>query len=99
MSKKKKRSRSQRKNELTKGIFTILEKEPSKSFNYKQIASKLEVTDTHDRNELIKRLGQLAASNRILEEEKGKFKKVPSLRSEEHTSELQSRENLVCRLL
>ncbi len=79
MSKKKKRSRSQRKNELTKGIFTILEKEPSKSFNYKQIASKLEVTDTHDRNELIKRLGQLAASNRILEEEKGKFKKVPSL--------------------
>src|SRR5690606_28673910 len=79
MSKKKKRSRSQRKNELTKGIFTVLEKEPSKSFNYKQIATKLEVTDTQDRNELIQRLGQLAASNRILEVEKGKFKKIPSL--------------------
>lgn len=79
MSKKKKRSRSQRKNELTKGIFTVLEKEPSKSFNYKQIASKLGVTDTQDRNELIKRLGQLKASDRILEEEKGKYKKKPSL--------------------
>lgn len=79
MSKKKKRSRSQRKNELTKGIFTVLEKEPSKSFNYKQIASKLGVTDTQDRNELIKRLGQLKASDRILEEEKDKYKKKPSL--------------------
>ncbi|WP_318343123.1 ribonuclease R [Flagellimonas baculiformis] len=79
MSKKKKRSRSQRKNELTKGIFTVLEKEPSKSFNYKQIAAKLGVTDTQDRNELIKRLGQLKASDRILEEEKGKYKKKPSL--------------------
>lgn len=79
MSKKKKRSRSQRKNELTKGIFTVLEKEPSKSFNYKQIAAKLGVTDTQDRNELIKRLGELRASDRIVEEEKGKYKKKPSL--------------------
>ena len=79
MSKKKKRSRSQRKNELTKGIFTVLEKEPSKSFNYKQIAAKLGVTDTQERNELIKRLGELRASDRIVEEEKGKYKKKPSL--------------------
>lgn len=79
MSKKKKRASSQRKNEITKGIFTVLEKEPSKSFNYKQIASKLGITDTHDRNALIKRLGQLKASDRILEEDRGKFKKKPSL--------------------
>ncbi len=79
MSKKKKRTRSQRKNEITKGIFTVLEKEPSKTFNYKQISAKLGITDTHDRNELIKRLGQLKASDRILEEEKGKFRKKPSL--------------------
>jgi len=79
MSKKKKRATNQRKNELTKGIFTVLEKEPSKSFNYKQIASKLGITDTQDRNALIKRLGQLKASDRIVEEEKGKYKKKPSL--------------------
>ena len=79
MSRKKKRASGQRKNEITKGIFTVLEKEPSKSFNYKQIASQLGITDTQDRNALIKRLGQLKASNRILEEDRGKFKKKPSL--------------------
>jgi len=79
MSKKKKRARSQRKNEITRGIFTVLEKEPSKSFNYKQIASKLGITDTQDRNELIKRLGQLKSSDRIVEEERGKYKKKRSV--------------------
>ncbi|MCL6274243.1 ribonuclease R [Muricauda sp. 2012CJ35-5] len=79
MSKKKKRASSQRKNEITKGIFTVLEKEPNKSFNYKQIASKLGISDTRDRNALIKRLGQLKATERILEVERGKFKKKPSL--------------------
>ncbi|MEM9646877.1 MAG: ribonuclease R [Bacteroidota bacterium] len=79
MSKKKKRARSQRKNEITKGIFTVLEKEPSKSFNYKQIAAKLGLSDTQERNLLIKRLGQLKSSDRILETERGRFKKKPSL--------------------
>ncbi len=79
MSKKKKRVRSQRKNEITKGIFTVLEKEPNKSFNYKQIASKLGITDTQDRNMLIKRLGQLKAMQRIQESERGKYKKKPSV--------------------
>lgn len=79
MSKKKKRARSQRKNEITKGIFTVLEKEPSKSFNYKQIASKLGISDTQGRNDLIKRLGQLKSTERIIEESRGRFKKKPSL--------------------
>src|SRR5690606_9578892 len=56
-----------------------LEKEPSKSFNYKQIASKLDVTDTQDRNDLIRRLGELAASDRILEEDKGQYRKKAAL--------------------
>ena len=79
MSKKKKRASSQRKNEITKGIFTVLEKEPSKSFNYKQIAAKLGITATKDRNDLIKRLGQLKASDRIVEADRGKYQKKPSL--------------------
>src|SRR5690606_40315506 len=36
---------------------------------------------------------------RIVQEEMFNFKSLLILRSEEHTSELQSRENLVCRLL
>ena len=79
MARKKKRARSQRKNEITKGIFTVLEKEPSKSFNYKQIAAKLGITDTQGRNDLIKRLGQLKQKERIQETERGKFKKIASL--------------------
>ncbi|NNM17366.1 MAG: ribonuclease R [Croceitalea sp.] len=75
MSKNKKRARSQRKNEITKGIFTVLENEPNKSFNYKQIASKLDISDTQGRNELIKKLGQLKQKERITEVEQGKFKK------------------------
>ena len=56
MSKNNKRNKNQRKNEITRGIFTVLEKEPEKSFNYKQIAAKIGVVDTNDRNTLIKRL-------------------------------------------
>ena len=40
MSKRNKKAKNHRKNEITKGIFTVLEKEPNKSFNYKQIAAK-----------------------------------------------------------
>jgi len=78
MSKKKKRARSQRKNEITKGIFTVLEAEPNTSYNYKQIASKLGIDDTKDRNDLIQRLGQLKAKDRIVEQERGRYKMKPS---------------------
>ena len=77
MSKKKRRANSQRKNEITKGIFAVLEKEPSKSFNYKQIASKLKIEDTQGRNDLIKRLGQLKTKDRIIEVERGKYQQKP----------------------
>ncbi|MEO9891900.1 ribonuclease R [Aurantibacter sp.] len=78
MSKKKKKASKHRNNEITKGIFTVLEKEPSKSFNYKQIASKLDLSNTQDRNQLIKRLGQLKEKKRIEETERGKYKAIAS---------------------
>ena len=76
MSKKKKRAKGHKKNEITKGIFTVLEKEPSKSFNYKQVASKLELIDTESRNLLIRRLGELRNEKRILENERGKYQAI-----------------------
>ena len=75
MAKKKKRARSQKKNEITKGIFTVLEEKPNNAFNYKQIAAKLGIDDTQGRNDLIRRLGQLKQKGRIIEVEKGKYKK------------------------
>jgi ribonuclease R/exosome complex exonuclease DIS3/RRP44 len=76
MSKKKKRAKGHKKNEITKGIFTVLEKESSKSFNYKQIASKLDINDTENRNLLIRRLGELKNENRIQENTRGKYQAI-----------------------
>ncbi len=73
MSKKKKRARGHLKNEITKGIFTVLEKEPNKAFNYKQIASKLQLKDTESRNLLIRRLGELKNEKRITEKKRGSY--------------------------
>ncbi|QCX01896.1 ribonuclease R [Aggregatimonas sangjinii] len=84
MSKKKKKAKNHRKNEITRGIFTVLEKEPKKTFNYKQIASKIGVTDAQDRNLLIKRLVQLKETKRILEEGRGQYK-VPVSTKTYHT--------------
>ncbi len=81
MSKKKKRSSSQKKNEITRGIFTILEKDPKKSFNYKEIASRLNIENANDRNDLIKRLVQLKEKRRIVEESPGKYKAIVSTRT------------------
>ncbi|NHF59042.1 ribonuclease R [Flavobacteriaceae bacterium TP-CH-4] len=81
MSKKKKRTKNSRKNEITKGIFTVLEKEPKKSFNYKQIAARIGVSEAHDRNQLIKRLVQLKEKKRIVEESRGNYKAAPSTKT------------------
>ncbi|MBU2948297.1 ribonuclease R [Zobellia uliginosa] len=78
MSKNKKKARNHRNNEITKGIFTVLEKDPKKSFNYKQIAAKLGLDNTQDRNQLIKRLGQLKEKNRIQEENRGSYMALAS---------------------
>ena len=74
MSKKKKRAKEQLKNEITKGIFSVLESEPNKSFNYKQIASRLDIQDTEGRNLLISRLSQLDKGKRIRETSRGKYR-------------------------
>ncbi|WP_276389025.1 ribonuclease R [Eudoraea chungangensis] len=74
MSKKKKRAKGHLKNEITKGIFTVLEKEPSKSFNYKQLAARLDLKDTESRNLLIRRLGELKSDKRIEEQNRGSYK-------------------------
>ena len=74
MSKRNKKAKNHRKNEITKGIFTVLEKEPNKSFNYKQIAAKIDITDAQDRNMLIQRLNELKEKKRILETDRGLYK-------------------------
>ncbi len=81
MSKKKKQARNHKQNEITKGIFTVLENEPSISFDYKQIAAKINIVDAQDRNTLIQRLVQLKEKKRIIEESKGRYKAVIATKS------------------
>lgn len=93
MTKRKKRAQKHKKNELTKGIFTVLESNRDKSFNYKQIAAKLDITDTNGRNLIIKRLGQLKEKKRIEEVEIGKYKAIPSQNYYEGIVDMTGRNN------
>ena len=61
---------------LTQGILKILKSDSNKTFNYKQIAAKFGVDDPSSRNQIIKKLAQLAAKKQIEEVERGKFKIV-----------------------
>ena len=54
-------------------IIKILSQSANKAFNYKQIASKLELDDTQSRNQIIKDLKILASSKKIIETEPGKY--------------------------
>lgn len=88
MTKIKKGTNNKDRNFITKGIFTVLEKDPSESFNYKQIAAKLGITDANTRNILVKRLVQLKEKKRILEESRGKYKAVARSSKTYHTGKV-----------
>ncbi|MFX0556067.1 ribonuclease R [Maribacter sp. CXY002] len=81
MSNRNKKAKNHRKNEITKGIFTVLEKEPSKTFNYKQIAAKIGITDVQDRNILIQRLTQLKEKKRIREVSRGSYQVLDDVKT------------------
>ena len=81
--KKKRRSRNNKISNLTNTILSILKKERNKTFNYKQIASKLGVNDASSRNQIIKKLAQLKVKGEIEEVDRGKFKAI--VNTEYHT--------------
>lgn len=72
-------------------ILKILSKNPNKTFNYKQIAAQLEVTDTQGRNDIIKELKFLTSKEKISEIEQGKYQVVPSADYFEGTIDMTSR--------
>jgi VacB/RNase II family 3'-5' exoribonuclease len=83
MTRKKKRKSSNKISNLTNTILSILKKDRNQSFNYKQIAAKLNVNDASSRNQIIKKLHALAAQKEIEEVERGKFKAI--VNTEYHT--------------
>jgi ribonuclease R len=76
MTKKKKKIYKKKGNvvkDLTKNIFRVLKEDNEKSYNYKQIAAKLKISDTDGKNQIIKKLAELTATKEIKEIDKGKF--------------------------
>jgi ribonuclease R/exosome complex exonuclease DIS3/RRP44 len=76
MSKKKKIFKKKGKivKDLTKNIFKILNKDATQSYNYKQIASKMRISDTDGKTQILKKLAELTATKKIKETDRGKFK-------------------------
>ena len=92
MSKKPKKIGNKQKN-FTTQLFKILSKEPSKSFNYKQIAAILELSDTKSRNEIIRDLKILKAQDKIHETEIGKYQIISKSEYYEGVIDMTSRKN------
>ncbi len=84
--------------DLTKRILQVFNKNSNKLLNYKQIAAKLEISDAHGRNQIIKKLQDLKAQERIEEVERGKFILVPQSHYHQGIVEVTSRGNayVVC---
>lgn len=76
---------------LALSILTILRKEHSKPFNYKQIAAKLGVDDASSRNQIIKKLKALQLKGEIQELERGKYIITPSKNYHTGTMDITSR--------
>ena len=92
MSKKPKKIGNKPK-DFTTQLYKILSKDPSKSFNYKQIASILELSDTKSRNEIIRDLKILKSQDKIHETEIGKYQIISKAEYYEGTIDMTSRKN------
>ena len=75
MSKMKKdKKRQKRLQKLEQAIIRILKDDALKSFNYKQISAKLNISDSHDRDLVSESLRNLAESQRVDTIGRGKYR-------------------------
>ncbi|MBG7630350.1 MAG: ribonuclease R [Bacteroidetes bacterium] len=63
--------------DLTRKLLKLLNQEANNSFNYKQIAAKLDITDANGRNQIIQKLEELKGQKKVEEVDRGKFKVLP----------------------
>ena len=75
MSKKKKifKKKGRIIKDLTKNIFKILNEDANQSYNYKQIGSKIGISDADGKTQILKKLAELTATKKIKETDRGKF--------------------------
>lgn len=75
MSKKKKiyKKKGRILKDLTKNIFKVLNEDSNQSYNYKQIAAKIRISDTDGKTQLLKKLAELTVLKKIKETDRGKY--------------------------
>lgn len=78
MPKNKRKSKTNKIDNLSQTILNILRKDHSQAFNYKQIAAKLQLDDPSSRNQIVKKLKDLQGKGSIQELERGKYILTPS---------------------
>ena len=59
--------------DLTRNIFKALNEDATLSYNYKQIASKMNISDTDGKTQILKKLAELKENKKIKETDRGKF--------------------------
>lgn len=79
MKKKKKRNSKTKFPNLSQSVLNAIKQDPNKTYNYKQICSKLGITDSSGRNQVIKKLHQLKSKGKIEEVDRGKFKIIKAI--------------------
>lgn len=78
MQKKNRRKHKNKIQNLSQTILNILRKDHSQSYNYKQIATKLQLDDPSSRNQIIKKLKDLKEKGTIQEIERGQYRLTSS---------------------
>jgi ribonuclease R len=76
MSKKKKKSKAKGIKKLTDQVLDFMEKNPTKAFNYKQIARQLNIKNKQKKKLIIDILERLAGEELLHEVKKGKYQAV-----------------------
>lgn len=59
--------------DLTRNIFKVLNENATLSYNYKQIASKMNISDTDGKTQILKKLAELKETKKIKETDRGKY--------------------------
>lgn len=88
MSKKKKTDST--KNKTLLAVKRLFEENTKKTYNYKQVAKKLQIEDTGGKRKVLQALEQLEQQDFLIQERKGRYKLSPQLKKvlKERTAEV-----------
>lgn len=73
-SKRKKQSKAKLKKRLTEEVLDFFSRHPTKSYNYKQVSSQLNIKNKHKRRLVMDTLAELERKDYLAEERTGKYK-------------------------